>query len=131
MADSKEEKLALLIGMFAGDGCLPIKHNGQGDRNYQIAFYNTDKELVLLFRSLFFQLFGINGKIFYSDRLNKKRLWHFEKYGKELAVRFNQEFEMPFGKKALSVFIPMFIKNSGYDIQKNFFFWIADYRWMY
>ncbi|MBW2972851.1 hypothetical protein KY346_00480 [Candidatus Woesearchaeota archaeon] len=117
---TKPEKTALLIGMFAGDGCLPIKHNGEGYRNYQIAFYNTNKKYVTLFHNLFSQLFQIEGKIFCRKRANKKPLWRFEKYSKKLAVKFNQEFEIPFGKKALSVFVPSFIKNADLSARKHF-----------
>ena len=119
--DSELRDLALLLGMFAGDGCLPIKHNGQGYRNYQIAFYNTNKSYVVLFSDLFFKLFKIKGKIFCRKRENRKPLWSFEKYSKELAIIFNERFEIPFGKKARNVFIPSFIKNSSNEIKMHFF----------
>lgn len=116
----KSEELALLLGMFVGDGCLPIKHNGQGYRNYQISFYNTNKDYVYLFHKLFFDLFDIKGKIFCAYRKNKKPLWRFEIYSKKLSLVFNKEFEIPFGKKAKKVFIPSFIKNSSVEIRKYF-----------
>ena len=121
MEIKKSNKLALLLGMFAGDGCLPIKHNGEGYRNYQIAFFNTNKQYVELFEQLFFELFAIKGKIFKRYRSNRKPLWRFEKYSKKLAILFNEEFEIPFGKKALSVFIPSFIKNGDDMLKKHFF----------
>ena len=115
-----EEKLALLLGMFAGDGCLSFKHNGEGYRNYPIAFYNTNYEYVVLFRDLFFQLFQIRGKIFCRTRENKKPLWRFEKHNKKIALLLNQKFEIPFGKKALSVFIPSSIKKNSDSVKKHF-----------
>jgi len=116
----KEEKLALLLGMFAGDGCLPIKHNGEGYRNYQIAFYNTNKRYVLLFSSLFNNLFKDCGRVYCRKRKGRLPLWCFEKYSKKLALLFNEKLEMPFGKKALSVFIPSFIKEANHKIKKHF-----------
>ena len=38
----KSNELAMFLGMFAGDGCLSIKHNGGGYRIYPIGFYNTN-----------------------------------------------------------------------------------------
>ena len=43
---NKKEKLALFLGMLSGDGCLPIKHSGEGYRDYVIQFYNCNKDLV-------------------------------------------------------------------------------------
>ena len=36
----KSEDLALFLGMFTGDGCLTIGHNGFGYRTYPIVFVN-------------------------------------------------------------------------------------------
>ena len=38
---NRKEKLAIFLGMLSGDGCLPIKHNGEGYRDYAVQFYNT------------------------------------------------------------------------------------------
>mgnify|MGYP001559461746 CR=1 FL=1 len=75
---NKKEKLALFIGMLSGDGCLSIKHNGEGYRDYPIDFCNTDKSKVTLFDNLFYDLFGIRGRISSRKRAkNRKRIWHF------------------------------------------------------
>jgi len=63
---------------------MPIQHNGEGYRDYAVRFCNTNKKLVDLFDNLFFDLFGINGRIAYEDRENKKRLWSFCKYSKKI-----------------------------------------------
>lgn len=81
---NKKENLALFLGMLSGDGCLPIKHSGEGYRDYAIQFYNTNKNRINLFDKLFFNLFNVHGSILYSDRENKKRLWCFMKYSKEI-----------------------------------------------
>src|SRR3989338_2483486 len=75
----KSEDLALFLGMFAGDGCLTIGHNGFGYRTYPIAFVNINKDYVILFRNLFYNLFRVNGSIYVNKRKNKKDLWQFQK----------------------------------------------------
>ena len=106
----REEKLALFLGMLSGDGCLPIKHSGEGYRNYAVQFYNTDKNLVLDFDKLFFELFNMHGKIRYSDRKDKKRLWEFCKYSKEIVGKI-KDIGFPEGIKRDALRIPKTIKN--------------------
>ena len=81
---NKKEKFALFLGMLSGDGCLPIKHNGGGYRDYAIQFYNTDKNLANLFDKLFSDLFGVHGKMGVSSRKGKKDLFCFLKYSKKI-----------------------------------------------
>src|SRR3989344_341213 len=76
----KKEKLALFLGMLSGDGCLSIKHNGEGYRDYPIDFCNTDKNKVILFDNLFYELFGLRGKLSSRQRPDRKLIWHFSKY---------------------------------------------------
>ena len=95
----KGEKLALFLGMLSGDGCLSIGHNGEGYRDYPIQFCNTEKEKVALFDSLFFELFGIRGKISSRKRAeNRKRIWHFLKYSVKIAG-YIKELGFPEGVK--------------------------------
>ena len=115
------EDLALLLGMLCGDGCLPIKHNGDGYLNHQIVFFNTNKAYVELFHYLFLNVFDINGKIFCRHRPNKQPLWRFEKYSKQIYTTFTDTLGVPNGKKALSVFIPEAVLNSAPAIKKQFF----------
>lgn len=113
--------LALLLGMFAGDGCLSLKHNGNGHRIYPISFYNTNKLYVELFQKLFLKLFNIKGKIYSRERKDKQILWRFEKYSVKMYKIFNEDFEIPNGKKAPVVRIPFFILNGNDNLKKNFF----------
>lgn len=76
---NRSEKLALFLGMLSGDGCLSIMHNGEGYRNYPIQFYNNDKNKVLLFNQLFFDLFGLQGTVSSRTRKNRKEIWEFKK----------------------------------------------------
>lgn len=114
--------LALLLGMFAGDGCLPISHNGDGNRIYPIRFYNTKKSYVDLFSKLFFTVFGVEGKLFCRYRENKLPLWEFSKYSVDLFFLFQDKLEMPSGKKALRVGVPSFILSGSKKLQKHFFY---------
>lgn len=107
---NKKEKLALFLGMLSGDGCLPLGHNSLGYRNYAIKFCNTKDKLIGLFDSLFFDIFGINGKIRYSDRANKKRLFEFTKYSKEIYSKI-REVGFPEGVKRDSLRVMPLIKN--------------------
>ena len=94
----KSEKLALFLGMLSGDGCLPIKHSGEGFRDYAVQFYNTDQKRVKLFADLNKELFGGEGRIRYSDRKNKQRLWEFCRYSKEIVIKL-RDIGFPEGVK--------------------------------
>jgi len=92
---NKKEKLALFLGMLSGDGCLSIKYNGEGYRDYPVYFCNTNKKLVEKFRKLFFDIFGVYGKIYSEKKENKQRLWYFNKhstyvYGELIELGFPQ-----------------------------------------
>lgn len=106
----KKEGLALFLGMLSGDGCLPIKHSGEGYRDYAVQFYNTDKEIVLLFDRLFFELFGIKGRIRVTKRDNKKDLWEFMKYSKKIVEEL-KEIGFPEGVKRDILKVPQIIKQ--------------------
>jgi len=109
---NKKEKLALFLGMLSGDGCLPIKHNGEGYRDYAIQFYNTDKKLTKLFDELFFELFKLHGKIGVSSRENKKDLFCFCKYSKEIYKKI-KKLGFPEGvKRDVLRILPLIKKGS-------------------
>src|SRR3989344_3952672 len=84
MLMDRGEKLALFLGMLSGDGCLSIKHNGEGYRDYPIDFCNVEQEIVLLFNKLFYDLFKINGNIYSRQRQNRKVIWTFCKYSRKI-----------------------------------------------
>ncbi|MDO8564255.1 MAG: LAGLIDADG family homing endonuclease [Nanoarchaeota archaeon] len=110
------EKLALFLGMLSGDGCLIIGHNGEGYRNYPIDFCNTEKEKVLIFQRLFYELFGSEGNIHFRDRPNRKRIWSFRKYSVEIFKRL-QKLGFPEGVKRDVLRVLPIIKN-GIDSEK-------------
>lgn len=107
---NRSEKLALFLGMLSGDGCLSIKYNGEGYRNYPIDFCNTKKELVFLFNKLFYDLFGIEGRISSRQRPNRKLIWHFLKYSRR-AAEYIKELGFPEGVKRDVLRVPAIINN--------------------
>lgn len=115
------DDLALLLGMFAGDGCLPISHIEDGNRIYPISFYNTNKAYIDLFSTLFENLFGTKGSVKERSRPPRKLSWTFEKYSVNLYRHFVRELEMANGKKALSVKIPSFIMKGNDSLKTHFF----------
>ena len=117
----KSDELALFLGMFAGDGCLTIGHNGFGYRTYPIVFVNTNKKYIEIFKELFYKLFQIEGKVYLNQRENKKDLWYFQKCSFEIHNLINKEFEIPTGKKCYKVSIPSFILDGSLDVKKHFF----------
>jgi len=94
----KGEKLALFLGMLSGDGCLSIKHNGAGYRDYPIDFCNTNREIIDLFASLFKEVFELQGNIYERDRPNRKRIWHVHKHSVKI-VNYLKKLGFPEGVK--------------------------------
>ena len=117
----KSKDLALLLGMFVGDGCLTIGYNGFRYRTYPIVFVNINKGYIKLFKELFYNLFQIEGRTFVSKRKNKKDLWYFQKCSFDVYNLINKEFEIPTGKKAYTVRIPSFILKGDAELKKYFF----------
>lgn len=115
----RNEKLALLLGMLSGDGCLPIAHNGDGYRDYPIDFCNTEKDKVLLFDDLFFNLYGIHGSITSRQRPNRKLIWSFRKHSVKIAKEL-KEIGFPEGVKRDILRIPKIIFD-GTDKEKILF----------
>ena len=113
--------MALLLGMFVGDGCMSIGHNGFGYRTYPIAFVNTNKKYVESFKRLFYKIFQVKGSFFLNRRKSKKGFMALSKMFQEIYNLFNKEFEMPMGKKSAIVRIPSFILNADITIKKYFF----------
>ena len=116
---NKEEKLALFLGMLSGDGCLSIKHNGEGYRNYPIQFCNTNKTIVELFNKIFFELFEIEGKISSRKRENRKEIWEFLKHSRNIVEEL-KKMGFPEGVKRDILRVPQQIIN-GSDNQKKYF----------
>ena len=117
----KEESLALFLGMLSGDGCLSIKHNGEGYRIYPIDFCNTEEEKVRLFNRLFFELFGIEGRISSRKRPNRKEIWTFLKHSKDICQILKKE-GFPEGVKRDILRVPNRINNGSQNEKLNFLY---------
>jgi intein/homing endonuclease len=107
---NKEQKFALFLGMLSGDGCLSIKYNGEGRRNYPIHFCNTDSKKVFLFNKLFLDCFKLNGRISSRKRENKKVLREFLKHSKPIVEKLRL-IGFPEGVKRDALRVPKLIKN--------------------
>jgi DNA-binding transcriptional regulator WhiA len=116
---NKREKFALFLGMLSGDGCLSLKHSGEGYRDYPIQFYNTDKNKIILFDRLFFDLFYLHGKITFRKRKNRKKIWEFLKYSKKTVEKL-KNIGFPEGVKRDVLRIPKIIKKSSIGYKKYF-----------
>ena len=114
------EKLALFLGMLSGDGCLSIAHNGEGYRNYPIDFCNVEKEIVLLFNKLFYDLFEISGNINFVQRPNRKIIWTFRKHSRKVVEEL-KSLGFPEGVKRDVLRVLPVIKNGTEKEQLLFF----------
>lgn len=115
----RAERLALFLGMLSGDGCLSIKHNGEGYRVYPIQFCNNRRDLVELFGKLFQELFGLRGSIHSRQRPNREVIWDFQKYSVEV-VKYLKELGFPEGVKRDVLRVLPIIKN-GTETEKMAF----------
>ncbi|MCU0642424.1 MAG: hypothetical protein MUF61_02500 [archaeon] len=116
---NKGEKLALFLGMLSGDGCLSIGHNGEGYRDYPIQFYNTDREKVVLFEKLLFELFAVHARIISRRRPNRKEIWELNKKSRATYEKI-RDYGFPEGVKRDILRIPEIVKN-GTDKEKLHF----------
>ena len=116
------ENIARVTAMLIGDGSLPIKHNGEGKRNYLLYFCNTDYSLVNKFSTIIENEFKISGRISERQRKNRKIIYEYNKYSKEICEYFNNEMQVPYGEKSNKVIVPEKIKRSNKKI-KNAFLW--------
>src|SRR3989344_461840 len=107
---TRGEKLALFLGMLSGDGCLSKSHNGEGYRNYPIQFCNNDRNKVVLFKRLFFELFGLEGTIINRNRKNRQEIWEFKKTSHKIADEI-KELGFPEGVKRDILRVLPVIKN--------------------
>ena len=114
------ENIAKITAMLIGDGSLPIKHNGEGKRNYLLYFCNTDYSIVNNFSDMIENEFKIAGRISNRKRTNRKRIYEYNKYSKEICEYFNNEMQVPYGEKSNKVIVPEKIKIGNKKIKKAF-----------
>mgnify|MGYP001176286997 CR=1 FL=1 len=107
---NKKEKLALFLGMLCGDGCLSNSHNGRGQRDYPIQFTNNSLVNMQMFDDLFFDIFGIRGRVSSRKREGRKLIYGFRKYNKEIYNNLTN-LGFPMGVKRDKLRIPQIIVN--------------------
>ena len=113
--------LALYLGLLVGDGHISNRKNGYGYPTYSINFFNTKLDFVKLFSNLNSELFKKDGKISCRSRINRKDLYQFSIYSRELFDLIVNDYGIPVGKKSHIVRIPKFILNSDILSKKQFF----------
>ncbi len=119
---SDKEDLALFLGMLSGDGHLSLHHKKRKSGiyyDYYTGFCNTNKEIMVLFGDLFFKIFGVKGHFYPRDRMNRKRIYEFHSYSREVFDKISS-FGFPVGVKRDRLKIPKFILT-GSNREKEFF----------
>ncbi|MBT4376369.1 hypothetical protein HOD29_03260 [archaeon] len=104
-------KLALLLGMMCGDGCLTIRTRKEGYKTYAVEFHNTELDKINLFQNLFSGLFGIQGNYHPEKGKDKRKIaYAFRSYSKEI---FSQiaSLGFPIGLKKYKLRIPDIVWN--------------------
>jgi len=104
--------LLYFVGVIAGDGSLPIKHNGQKQRNYVVSIEKANREFIAsIFQSLVKEIFDINWSLITRKVKKKKKTWILYLYSKPLYRYLTQIFELPEGKKHHKIRMPSIIRN--------------------
>ena len=117
--DSK--KLALLLGMLCGDGCLTIRTKTKGGyKCYSTEFYNSNLDLMNVFQGLFLEVFEINGN-YHGEKGKDKRkvVYTFRSYSREVFDKISS-WGFPIGLKKHKLRIPSIIWDSERE-EKMFF----------
>lgn len=126
----QKEDLALFLGMLCGDGHLSIHNKKRGLNNYYdyyTGFCNTDKRIIEIFADLFYKIFKVKGNFYPRDRPNRKRIYEFHSYSREVFDKINS-LGFPVGVKRDRLRIPEIIKNGSEEEKFNFLsgFFITD-----
>lgn len=79
-----KEELALFLGMLSGDGYIGIRTKKKGYKNFSVEFCNTNLKIVKLFDNLFYSLFKTRGNFHSRIRNDRKEIFDFRKYSKDI-----------------------------------------------
>ena len=118
--DNKD--LALFLGMLCGDGHLSIHNKKRGLNtyyDYTTGFCNTNERIMKVFDDLFYSIFGIKGNFHPRDRLNRKRIYEFNSYSKEVFDKISA-LGFPVGVKRDKLKIPEIIRKSSKEDKISF-----------
>lgn len=104
--------LLYFLGVVAGDGSLPIKHNGEGQRNYVVSIEKANRYFILIIlKPLAEGLFKIKWSWRSVKRYNRKRKWILYLYSKPLYFYLTKIFDFPEGKKHHKIRMPELIRK--------------------
>jgi len=104
--------LLYFVGVIVGDGSLPIKHNGQKQRNYVVSIEKANRKFISsLLQPLVKEIFDINWSLITRKVEKKKKTWILYLYSKPLYRYLTQIFELPEGKKCYKIRMPSIIRN--------------------
>ena len=104
--------LSYFVGVITGDGSLPIKHNGQKQRNYVVSIEKANRKFISSFlRPLVKEIFDIKWSLITRKVKKKKKTWILYLYSKPLYRYLTQIFELPEGKKSYKIRMPSIIRN--------------------
>ena len=99
-------KLALLLGMLCGDGCLTeVTKSFRGYKNYVTAFFNSKEELMISFKNLLLEVFEAKGNYYPDIRENKKLTYAFRCYSRDVFDKI-ADLGFPIGLKKYKLRIP-------------------------
>lgn len=115
--------LALFLGMLCGDGHLSIHNKKRGLKiyhDYTTGFCNTNERITKVFNDLFYKIFKIKGNFHPRDRPNRRRIYEFNSYSKEVFDKISA-LDFPVGIKKDALKIPKIILDSSQDSKLNFF----------
>ena len=102
-------KLALLLGMLCGDGCLTeVTKSFRGYKNYVTAFCNSNEEIMILFNKLFLEVFEVKVNHYPRIRENRKVIYEFRNYSKEIFDKIST-LGFPVGLKKFKLRVPEII----------------------
>lgn len=123
-----KEDFALFLGMLCGDWHLSIhtkrrvlKNTLKDYYDYYTGFCNTDERLLKIFSDLFYKIFNVKGNFYPRDRTNRKRIYEFHSYSKEVFDKISS-LGFPIGDKRDNLRIPEIIKEGSVKEKLSFFF---------
>lgn len=114
-----KNKLALFLGMLCGDGYLTIRTKKKGYKSYSLEFCNSKINIINLFDNLFYSLFNVRGNFHLRIRDNRKQIYEFRSYSREIFDKI-VSFGFPIGLKKYKLKIPEIIIKGDKNQKFNF-----------
>ena len=113
--DKLSKKLAYVLGLILGDGCLVRSKRGENKNTYYIQISFREKNRAIKTKDVLFELFNISSKVYQG-----RGCFNVCSFSKPLVILLNKEYEIPIGKKYNFIKVPEKIKNSSSHNKKFF-----------